>query len=453
LKSKVGGIKNVNTIFFPRALWYIRRVNTQRVNIPDSSRKRVVVIGGGFGGLNLIKKLRNSPFQVVLVDKQNYHAFQPLLYQVATAGLEPGSIAYPFRKIMSGYSEFYFRMAEVLRINSEEKKLETSIGMMRYDYLVLATGATSNFFGLKSIEEKAMRMKTVAEALDIRSLMLQNLEKAILSSDLKEREMLMSTIIVGGGPTGVELAGALAELRKDILPNDYPDLDIRAMDIHLVEANGRLLKEMSEKSSAHALETLKEMGVDIWLNTRVSEYDGSYITTTDGRKLAGAMLIWAAGVKAQLVEGLSDTSQHGGRWKVNEFNQVEGFSDVFAIGDCAAVVTEQTPNGYPMLAQPAMQQGVRLAENLLRKEKGEEMKPFVYKNLGTMATIGRNRAVTEMKKVNLTGWIAWAAWLLVHVYQLIGFRNKVIVMINWAQNYFRHARDLRLIIRPFQRNK
>lgn len=428
-------------------------MKASQVNIPDSSRKRVVVIGGGFGGLQLLKKLRNSPFQVVLVDKHNYHSFQPLLYQVATAGLEPGSIAYPFRKIMSGYNEFYFRMAEVIRIDPAAKKMETSIGEMSYDYLVLATGATSNFFGLKSLEEKAMRMKTVAEALDIRSLMLQNLEKAILCSDLKEREMLMSTIIVGGGPTGVELAGALAELRKDILPNDYPDLDIRTMDIHLVEANGRLLKEMSEKSSTHALDTLNEMGVDIWLNTRVAEYDGSYITTTDGRRLGGAMLIWAAGVKAQLVEGMSENTIHGGRWKVNALNQVEGYTDVFAIGDCAAMVTEATPNGYPMLAQPAMQQGALLAANLLRLEKGETLQPFVYKNLGTMATIGRNRAVTEMKNFKLTGWLAWTAWLLVHVYQLIGFRNKIIVMINWAQNYFRHARDLRLIIRPFQRNK
>lgn len=422
-----------------------------RVNIPETSRKRIVIIGGGFGGLNLIKQLRNSEFQVVLVDRQNYHAFQPLLYQVATAGLEPGSIAYPFRKILSDYPEVYFRMAEVIRVDTASKKIETSIGVMNYDFLILATGATSNFFGNTSIESKAMRMKTVAEALDIRSLMLQNLERATLSSDLKEREMLMSTIIVGGGPTGVELAGAIAELKKDILPKDYPDLDIRSMDIHLVEANGRLLKEMSEKSSEHAFESLKKMNVDVWLNTRVLDYDGETITTSDGRKLSGGMLIWAAGVKAQIIEGIQPEQLVGGRVKVNAFNQVEGLDGVFAIGDCAACITEADPRGLPMLAQPAMQQGVHLAKNLKRLIQGKELVPFEYKNLGTMATIGRNKAVTEMGKLQLKGWFAWITWLFVHVYQLIGFRNKIVVIVNWAQNYFRHSRDLRLIIRPFQR--
>lgn len=421
------------------------------MNIPSTSQKRVVIIGGGFGGLTLAKALRNSDFQVVILDKHNYHAFQPLFYQVATAGLEPGSIAYPFRKIFSKYPNFYFRMAEVSAIQTDKKNVVTSIGELTYDYLIVATGATSNFFGLKNVEERAMPMKSVSEALDIRSLMLQNLEKALLSSDLKEREALMSIIIVGGGPTGVELAGAIAELRKDILPNDYPDLDIRAMNIHLIEANGRVLKEMAESLSQKAYEALKDMGVDVWLNSRVSDYDGTKVTCKDGRELYGAMLIWAAGVKAVIPQGIPESAIAGGRIKVDVYNQIEGLKDVFAIGDVAAMVTEATPMGYPMVAQPAMQQGALLAKNLVAWTQGKEAKPFVYKNLGSMATIGRNKAVTELPSFKMSGWIAWIAWLFVHVYQLIGFRNKLVVMVNWAQNYFRHARDLRLIIRPFRR--
>jgi NADH dehydrogenase len=421
------------------------------VNIPSTSQKRVVIIGGGFGGLTLAKALRNSDFQVVILDKHNYHAFQPLFYQVATAGLEPGSIAYPFRKIFSKYPNFYFRMAEVSAIQPDKKNVVTSIGELTYDYLIVATGATSNFFGLKNVEEKAMPMKSVSEALDIRSLMLQNLEKALLSSDLKEREALMSIIIVGGGPTGVELAGAIAELRKDILPNDYPDLDIRAMNIHLIEANDRVLKEMAESLSDKAFEALKEMGVDVWLNSRVSDYDGTKVTCKDGRELFGSMLIWAAGVKAVIPKGILESAIAGGRIKVDVYNQIEGLKDVFAIGDVAAMVTEATPMGYPMVAQPAMQQGALLAKNLIALTQGKEAKPFVYKNLGSMATIGRNKAVTELPSFKMSGWLAWIAWLFVHVYQLIGFRNKLVVMVNWAQNYFRHSRDLRLIIRPFRR--
>ena len=421
------------------------------MNIPNSSEKRVVIIGGGFGGLNLAKALRNSDFQVVLLDKHNYHAFQPLFYQVATSGLEPGSIAYPFRKIFAQYENFYFRMTVVTSIDSTSQVVKTTIGDIRFDYLVVATGATSNFFGLKNVEEKAMPMKSVAEALDIRSLMLQNLEKAILSSNLQERESLMSVIIVGGGPTGVELAGAIAELKKDILPKDYPDLDIRNMNIHLIEANARLLKEMAPKSSEKAEEALKDMGVDIWLNSRVADYDGTKVTCVDGRELNGSMLIWAAGVKAVIPNGIPAESIKTGRLHVDEYNRIVGLKNVFAIGDVAAMITEANPLGHPMVAQPAMQQGKLLAENLMAWARGGEGKMFVYKNLGSMATIGRNKAVTELPKFKLYGWFAWAAWLFVHVYQLVGFRNKVVVLVNWAQNYFRHSRDLRLIIRPFKR--
>lgn len=421
------------------------------MNIPATSKRRVVVIGGGFGGLQLAKKLRNSDFQVVLIDKHNYHAFQPLFYQVATAGLEPGSVAYPFRKIFSDYSNFFFRMAEVTEIRPGEKKIFTSIGELDFDHLVIATGATSNYFGMKNVEEHSMPMKSVSEALDIRSHMLQNFERALLSTDLREREALMSVIIVGAGPTGVELAGAIAELRKDILPKDYPDLDIRGMDIHLIEANDRPLSVMSEFSGRKAKEVLEKMGIDLWFGTRVVDYDGRVATCSDGRKLQGAMLIWAAGVKGAIIKGIPQESVSAGRILVDEFNRVNGCESVYAVGDVALLPCDDYPKGHPMVAQPAMQQGVCLAENLKRSLKNKPWRPFKYKDLGSMATIGRNKAVTEIGSFKLSGWMAWMTWLFVHIYQLVGFRNKIMVMINWAQNYFRHARDLRLIIRPFQR--
>jgi len=421
------------------------------MNIPVSTNPRVVIVGGGFGGLQLAKKLRDKNFQVVLLDKHNYHAFQPLFYQVATAGLEPGSVAYPFRKIFNSYANTFFRMAEVQKIESESQKVVTDIGELSYDFLVIATGATTNFFGLKQMEELTMPMKTVSDALDIRSLMLQNLERALLTNDVGDKDSLMGIVIVGGGPTGVELAGALSELKKDILPKDYPDLDIRVMDIHLLDANSRVLKEMSEESSEVALVTLKEMGVDVRLNERVIDYDGKIITCESGQKLNASMVIWAAGVKANLIGGIKPEAVRGGRIKVDHYNQVLNHNNIFAIGDVASMDDEAHPRGYPMVAQVALQQGKLLSQNLIAIKRGQKPKPFVYKDLGSMATIGRNKAVVELRFWKMKGWFAWMAWLFVHIYQLVGFRNKLVVMISWAQNYFRHARDLRLIIRPFKR--
>ena len=421
------------------------------MNIPDIKTKRIVIIGGGFGGLKLAKALHKGNFQVVLLDKHNYHAFQPLLYQVATAGLEPGSIAYPFRKIFNPFKDYYFRMSYVQRIDAEQNKVFTNIGELSYDYLVIATGATTNFFGNEKMRSLCMPMKTVSEALDIRSLMLQNLENALLTDNIDDKDSLMGIVLVGGGPTGVELAGALAELKKDILPKDYPDLDMRVMDIHLLDSNVRVLKEMSEKSSAKAMSALQEMGVDVRLNMRVTDYDGTKITCQDGSELRAAMVIWAAGVKAFFPDGLLAESTTTGRISVDEFNIVKGLTNVFAIGDCATMISEDNPRGHPMLAQTAMQQGECLAKNLIAVSRNEVMQPFKFKNLGTMATIGRNKAVSEFSGFKIYGWLAWMAWLFVHVYQLIGFRNKIVVMVSWAQNYFRHSRDLRLIIRPFKR--
>ncbi|MFN0032655.1 MAG: NAD(P)/FAD-dependent oxidoreductase [Flavobacteriales bacterium] len=421
------------------------------MNIPKTDTERVVIVGGGFGGLQLARKLKNKRFQVVLLDKHNYHAFQPLLYQVATAGLEPGNIAYPFRKIFNHYLNYYFRMAEVQGIGADEKKVYTDIGELEYDYLVIATGATTNYFGNVNIAQRSMPMKTVSEALDIRSLMLQNLEKALLTNDAVYKDSLMGIVIVGGGPTGVELAGALAELKKDILPSDYPDLDMRVMDIHLIDSNARVLKEFSEESSAHALAALQKMGVDVRLNERVTDYDSKKIICKSGAELNASMVIWAAGVKANIPDGLPAESIATDRIAVDAFNRVMGVKNIFAIGDVAAMMDEKNPRGHAMVAQPAMQQGTLLAKNIALIRSGKDPQPFEYKNLGSMATIGRNKAVTEIRNLKLFGWIAWVAWLLVHVYQLIGFRNKLVVILNWAQNYLRHARDLRLIIRPYKR--
>lgn len=421
------------------------------MNIPKSDKQRIVIVGGGFGGLQLAKNLRDKNYQVVLLDKHNYHAFQPLLYQVATAGLEPGSIAYPLRKIFNSYADYYFRMAELLEVKTSENKIITNIGDLTYDHLVIATGATTNFFGNKKMEELCMPMKTVSESLNIRSLMLQNFERALLTDNKQERDALMSAVLVGGGPTGVELAGALAELKKDILPKDYPDLDIRQMGIHILDAGDRLISGMSEKSSARALKDLRKMGVHVHLNKRVTDYDGQIITCADGLQLNAALVIWAAGVKAVIPQGLPEDSIKFGRIVVDEHSLVQGLQNVYALGDVATMITEENPRGHAMVAQPAMQQGVLLAKNLVRKRQGKEQKNFKYKDLGSMATIGRNKAVAEFPFAKMAGWFAWMAWLLVHVFQLIGFRNRISVMINWAQNYFRHARDLRLIIRPYKR--
>lgn len=411
---------------------------------------RLVIVGGGFGGLQLAKKLKPGKFQVVLIDKHNYHTFQPLLYQVATAGLEPDSIAYPLRKIFQHREEFYFRMTEVTRIIPEEKCIVAPIGRLEYDHLVLATGSVTNFFGNKVLKKRAMGMKNVPEALNIRSLLLENFEAALLTDDLKERESLMNVVIVGAGPTGVELAGALAELRKHILPTDYPDLDFRRMSIHLVEGLDRVLPPFSEEASKKAKEYLENRGVKVWLNTMVKDYDGHTITTST-RPMLSQTLIWAAGVKCMPPQGIpAENVGKGGRLMVNAFNEVEGIEGLYAIGDISMMETEEYPQGHPQVAQPAIQQGEHLAMNLQRKLEGRELKPFKYKDKGSLATIGRSRAVADLPHWKSQGFIAWFIWMFVHLITLVGFRNRMVVFFNWMYNFFNYNRDIRLIIRPFK---
>ena len=423
------------------------------MNIPESDLPRLVIVGGGFAGINIIHHLDNAPYQVVLLDKHNYHTFQPLLYQVATAGLEPDSIAYPFRKMFKIKGEFYFRMTEVTEVIPEENLIKSSIGELCYDILVIATGSTTNFFGNQAFEKLSMGMKNVPEALNIRSLLLQNFEKAILTSDLAERESLMNVVIVGAGPTGVELAGAIAELRKHVLPKDYPDLDFRRMNINLVEGLDRVLPPMSAHASKKAEVYLKRLGVKIFLNTMVKDYDGRTITT-DQKSMLTQNFFWAAGVNGAPVKGVkAESLVKGQRILVDIYNKVAGYENIYAIGDVACMQTKELPKGHPMLAQVAIQQGTNLAYNLKAMLRKRKLRPFKYRDYGSLATIGRRLAVADLGKIKLHGTTAWFIWIFVHLMGLVGFRNKVVVFFNWAYNFFNYNRDIRLIIRPYNRKK
>ena len=423
------------------------------MNIPTSKYHRVVIIGGGFAGIAISKKLRNKNVQVVLIDKHNYHTFQPLLYQVATGGLEAGSIAYPIRKVIQEYKDFYFRLTSVKEIDTENQKIISEIGDLHYDYLVIATGSKTNYFGNKEIERNSMSMKTIPQSLNIRSLILENFEQAVLTKDETERNALINFVLVGGGPTGVELAGALAEMKKAILQKDYPDLDIDKMQINLIQSSDRILNTMSEKSSKAAEEFLLKLGVKIWKNVRVTNYDGRIITTTTDLTFDSATVIWTAGVQGAKISGLDANSlvERVERFRVNEFNQVVGYDNIFAIGDIASMETKEYPQGHPMMAQPAIQQGKLLGENLIKLIHKKSMTAFEYNDKGSMATIGRNLAVVDLPHYHFSGIFAWFVWMFVHLFSLIGFKNKAVVFLNWLYNYIWFDREGRLIIRPFKK--
>ena len=386
-------------------------------NIAKTNAKRIVIVGGGFGGLKLANALRKTGMQVVLVDKNNFHQFPPLIYQVASSGIEPSSISFPFRKIFRKRKNFYFRMAEARSIFPDRKILQTSIGKIEYDYLVLAAGTTTNFFGNKHLEEQ-------------------------------ERNELQNIVIVGGGATGVEIAGVLSEMKKYVLPADYPDMDSSQLNIFLIEAAGRLLGGMSPESSAAAEQFLRNMGVNVCLHKKVTDYRDHKVIFEDGMEIPTRTFIWVSGVRAVGIGNMpSECIGRGGRLKVDAYNRVEGLQDVFAIGDqCIMTADKDYPNGHPQLAQVAIQQGKLLAANLKRMEKKKPLKPFRYKNLGSMATVGRNRAVAEFKKVKTQGWIAWVLWLVVHLRSILGVRNRVSVMLNWIYNYFTYDQSLRIIV-------
>ena len=419
--------------------------------LPDSSLPRVVVIGGGFAGISLVKKLKNKPVQIVVLDKNNFHQFQPLLYQVATSGIEPDSIVFPLRKLFNGYKNVFFRMAVVNEIQSESNTIVTDIGVVEYDHLVIATGSTTNFFGLQDVQQHSVGMKTIQEALDIRSLILQNLEKAVVTCDEAERNALTNFAIVGGGPAGVETAGAMAEFKKYILPKDYPELDSSMMSIYLIEAEDELLNAMSDKSSENALKFLNKLGVDIRLNTSVQSYDGLNIKTDKAVLLQAKTMIWTAGVKGNVPTGINkENIARGNRILVDDYCSIKGYKNIYVVGDIAAMVSDHYPSGHPMVAQVAIQQGKQLANNILLQLQGKERKKFSYKDKGSLATIGKRKAVADIGKLRFGGYIAWLLWSVVHLLSISGFRNKLLVGLNWAWSYFTYDKGNRLIIRKFR---
>jgi NADH dehydrogenase len=421
---------------------------TTQTRIADLGKPRVIVIGGGFGGLEVVKGLVKGKIQTVLFDKYNHHCFQPLLYQVATSALETSSIVFPFRKRFAKAPDFYFRLGEVTAIKPQDNCIETSIGSVKYDYLVICTGAETNFYGMKDVEQNSHPMKTIIDAIKLRNLIIRNFETALLTDDKEMMNSLMDFVIVGGGPTGVELAGAISELKNYIFPKDYPELDIHQMDIHLVEANARLLNGMSDKAGEKALEYLQQMGVNIHLNRVVKSYDGQEVLFNTGEKLMTRNMIWAAGVKGNIVNGLSaGVFGRSSRIKVNEFNRVNGYENIFAIGDVALMEGDpEFPTGHPMTAPPAMQQGTLVASNICAMVKNRPLEPFRYKYQGSMATVGRNRAVVDLKVLKFQGIFAWFVWMFVHLVSLIGFRNKFFVLLSWLWSYFSYDKSNRLII-------
>lgn len=425
---------------------------TLDLKIPSTGQKRIVIIGGGFGGIEIAKHLRNQDIQIVMLDKHNYHCFQPLLYQVATGGLEPGSIAYPLRKFMQDIPNGIFRLAEVRNIDVASQRIHTDIGDLHYDYLVIATGSTTNFFNFsKEVSGKMMQMKDIPQALNLRSFILENFEEALLTYDESKKEELINISIVGGGPTGVELAGALGEMRKSILPKDYPEIDFTKMQIHLFESGDRLLGAMHPENSEKVLKYVKNFGVNVWLNTMVTDYDGDELTIADGKKIKCETVIWTAGVKGNPVGGFTAENIIGGnRIEVDAYCKVKNYENIYAIGDVASMISEKFPKGHPMVAPVAIQQGELVAKNIIAMLKGKELKRFEYFDKGSMATVGRNKAVMEAKGIKMGGFIAWLAWLFVHVMSLVGFRNKITVTLGWLYNYFTYDRTLRLIIRPFK---
>ena len=420
-----------------------------RANIKRNEQRRVVVVGGGLGGLKLVSSLRDTDFQVVLVDKNNYNQFPPLIYQVASAGLEPSNISFPFRRLFQGWKNFFFRMAEVQHIDTEEKAIKTSIGTIHYDDLVLAAGATTNFFGNKNIEASALPMKSVSESMRLRNTIRQNLERAETEDNEARKQALMNIAIVGGGPSGVEIAGVLAEMKQTILPRDYPDLDTSCMHIYLINATPRLLGAMSERSSREAEKALKELGVEVMTNCMVTDYVDKELVLKDGQRISAETVIWVSGIKANNIDGIpTESIGHAGRILVDRFNRVKGLKDVYAIGDqCIVEGDEAYPYGHPQLAQVAIQQAKTLAKNLIRQEKGETEQPFSYHNLGTMATIGRKKAVVEIGKLKFGGFFAWLLWLIVHLRSILGVKNKTIVFLNWMWSYMNYKQSLRLILK------
>ncbi|MCW3101719.1 MAG: NAD(P)/FAD-dependent oxidoreductase [Bacteroidetes bacterium] len=425
-----------------------------KANIAETNKKRIVIVGGGFAGLQLARTLSDSDFQVVLIDKNNYHQFQPLFYQVATAGLEPSTISFPFRKIFQNKKNVHIRVAEVQKVDAANSQLETSIGIVHYHYLVIAIGADTNFFGNKKLMELSYPMKSVSEALTLRNRILENYEKALTETDREKRKTLMNIVVVGGGPTGVEVSGTLAEMKKTILPKDYPELDFKMMQVYLLEGSPKVLNVMSENASKKAHEYLTDLGVNVFLNSRVKDYDGENVFLEGGKAIPTNTLVWAAGVTGNRLEGLDPAViGRAGRIIVDRQNKVKGSSNIFAIGDIAYMTEEKFPDGHPQVAQVAIQQAKLLAKNFKNMDEKKELKEFFYKDLGSMATVGRNKAVADFPKWKFAGFFAWLIWMFIHLMSIVGGKNRLFAFINWAWSYVTFDQSLRLIMKPKTRKE
>ena len=414
-----------------------------------TEKKRIVIIGGGFGGLNIIKNIDKRKFDVLLIDRNNYHSFPPLFYQIASSGLDPGSISFPFRRELrkGKVKGAKFNMGEVKTINFEKKTVSTQYETISYDSLIIAAGTTNNFFGIKGLQEQVYTLKSVGEAMRCRNEILYRLEQACITKDPEKRRKLLSFTVIGGGPTGVEIAGAIGEMKRYVLHREYPDLNVDDLKVTIIEGTDRLLRTMSESASREALEYLGHLMVDVILQTTMQSYNDNIITLANGEQIYSEMVIWTAGVTGEpfTFEGGTPEMAKGNRFIVDEFNRVLGVNDVYAIGDISSHSNNIYPNGCPQLAQVAIQQAVTLAKNL---NKGIMKKAFTYNDKGTMATVGRNRAVVDLKHLHLYGRPAWVTWMFVHLISILGMRNKLTVLINWIWAYCTYSTSLRLLFHP-----
>lgn len=412
-----------------------------------SSRKRIVIVGAGFAGLRLARSLNNTPYDVYLIDRHNYHQFQPLMYQVASARLEPSSISFPLRKVFQYSRNVTIRIAEVDHVDSAHKVLSTSVGDIHYDYLVLALGCTTNYFNNASIRKYSFPMKSVPNAMALRNRILETFEDTIEAGPA-ELQALLNFVIVGGGPTGVELAGAMAEMKKYILPKDYPDVDFSRFTIYLLEGSPNTLNSMSDASKAKSREYLQKLGVIVRTGTVVEDYDGVTLKLKGGETLPARNVIWAAGVIANKLDGLPETSiVRGHRLKTNRYEEVEGAEGVYAVGDLAWMPTPKYPNGHPQLANVAIAQAAHLARNFKLEAKGRPRAEFEYHNKGTMATVGKRKAVVDLPGFSFQGRLAWFTWMFVHLMLLLNVRNRLIVFFNWTMSYFGNDSTLRLMLK------
>lgn len=417
-------------------------------SLPVSDLPRVVIIGGGFAGIELVQHLRKCPVETVMLDKNNYHTFIPLLYQVATAGLSPGDISSPLREFLQDDEHFHFRLAEVLAVDSEKQTVKTELGDLKYDYLVIGTGSKTNFFGNEKIERQSLKLREVKDALALRTQLINNFEKALFANNEAELAQYMNIVIVGAGPTGVELAGAIGELRDHILPKDYPELDFNQMKVFLIEGSDQVLNTMSGFASKKAKAYLESFGVEVLMEKRVSDFDDGHVILSDGSDIPTKCLIWAAGVLGNVPEGFGETSLEKGRLKVDDHHRVAGTENVFAIGDVAIQYLKGWEQGLPMLAPVAIQQAQHLGKNIKRHLAGKEATKFKYFDKGSMATIGRNHAVVDAKGVSFGGFFGWFVWMFIHLISIMGFRRKFMVFMGWVWNYISYNRGNRLIIVP-----